>query len=71
MDTTILFNAVWDSLTALENWVERGLAPKTQSVADTVGVPGRTRPLCEFPGWPKYRGNGNVDAAESYLCANP
>ena len=62
------FNAAWDSLTALENWVERGVAPPPQVVADTAGVPGRTRPLCEWPAWPRYRGNGEVNTAASFEC---
>lgn len=63
------FNAAWDSLSTLENWVERGIAPGPQVVADTVGVPGRTRPLCAWPTWPKYRGSGDVNAAASFDCA--
>jgi Tannase and feruloyl esterase len=62
------FNAAWDSLTTLENWVERGIAPPPQVVADTAGVPGRTRPLCEWPAWPRYRGSGEVNAAASFEC---
>lgn len=62
------FNAAWDSLTTLEDWVERGIAPGPQVVADTVGVPGRTRPLCAWPTWPKYRGSGDVNAAGSFEC---
>jgi feruloyl esterase len=65
-----VFNAAWDSLTALENWVEKGVAPPAQVVADTVGVPGRTRPLCEYPAWAKYRGRGEVNAASSWECVN-
>lgn len=64
-----VFNAAWDSLTTLENWVEKGTAPPNQTVADTAGVPGRTRPLCDYPSWPKYRGSGDVNAAQSYTCA--
>lgn len=62
-----VFNAAWDSLTALEHWVEEGIAPKRQMVTDTVAVPGRTRPLCEYPAWPKYKG-GNVNDASSFVC---
>ncbi|WP_225984919.1 tannase/feruloyl esterase family alpha/beta hydrolase [Noviherbaspirillum aerium] len=64
-----VFNAAWDSLTTLENWVEKGVAPPNQTVADTAGVPGRTRPLCDYPSWPKYRGSGDVNVAQSYTCA--
>jgi feruloyl esterase len=62
------FNAAWDSLTALEAWVEQGTAPASQVVADTAAVPGRTRPLCEYPSWPRYDGSGDVDAASSFAC---
>ena len=64
-----VFNATWDSLSALENWVEKGIAPKDQVTTDTVGVPGRKRPLCEYPTWPRYRGAGDVNTAESYGCS--
>jgi feruloyl esterase len=67
--TSTVFNASWDSVTALEDWVEKGIAPTNQVVADTAGVPGRTRPLCEFPGFPRYKGSGDVNAAASYHCA--
>jgi feruloyl esterase len=64
-----VFNAAWDSLTALENWVEQGSAPVSQVVADTAGIPGRSRPLCEFPAWPRYNGAGDVNLAASFSCA--
>ncbi len=63
-----VFNAAWDSLTTLENWVEKGMVPPNQVVADTAGVPGRTRPLCDYPAWAKYKGAGDVNAAPSYSC---
>lgn len=66
-----VFNATWDSLAALENWVEKGVAPKGQVTTDTVGVPGRKRPLCEYPTWPRYRGAGDANDAESYVCVFP
>lgn len=59
----------WDSLSALEGWVENGLAPATGVAVDAVaGTYGRTRPLCRFPSWPKYRGSGSLDAAVNYSC---
>lgn len=64
-----VFNASWDSLTALESWVERGIAPSNQIVTDTAGVPGRTRPLCPYPSWPKYNGSGDMNAAASFTCS--
>ena len=63
-----VFNAAWDSLTTLENWVEKGVPPPEQVVADSAGVPGRTRPLCGYPSWPKYKGAGDINSAQSYSC---
>jgi hypothetical protein len=67
--TSTVFNASWDSLTTLEAWVEQGVEPGPQVVADSVGVPGRTRPLCEYPAWPRYTGTGGPDVATSFTCA--
>ncbi|SDF78426.1 feruloyl esterase [Lentzea fradiae] len=57
--------AGWDSLTALERWVERGRSPEHQVVADLTHD--RTRPLCEYPTWPRYRG-GDPSRAASFVC---
>jgi feruloyl esterase len=65
-----VFNATWDSLTALEQWVERGVGPRGQVTTDTIGVPGRTRPLCDYPKWPQYTGSGDVNAAASFVCVD-
>jgi feruloyl esterase len=62
------FNATWDSLSALEQWAETGKAPVAQVTTDTAGVPGRTRPLCDYPDWPRYVG-GDVNRAESFQCS--
>jgi feruloyl esterase len=60
------FAASWDSLSALENWVEKGTPPANPVVADANHA--RTRPLCEYPEWPRYRA-GNPDNAASFVCA--
>lgn len=62
------FNANWDSLAALDQWVSAGKAPANPVVTDTAGVPGRTRPLCEYPSWPRYSGSGDMNKAESFAC---
>lgn len=67
--TSTVFNAAWDSVTTLENWVENGIAPPAQVVADRTGVPGRTRPLCEYPTFPRYNLTGDINAAASFTCA--
>ncbi|WP_337264855.1 MULTISPECIES: tannase/feruloyl esterase family alpha/beta hydrolase [unclassified Serratia (in: enterobacteria)] len=65
------FLPAWNSLTALENWVERGVAPGNRWVMDTnAQTYGRTRPLCQYPSWPKYQGTGSLDAAINYSCTD-
>ncbi len=65
-----VFNQAWDSLASLKNWVERGIDPANNHVIlDTIGVPGRTRPLRIYPSWPKYGGSGDVNAASTFTCA--
>ena len=64
------FNAAWDSLTALENWVAEGTAPRGQVDDRHRGAPGRTRPLCEYPKWARYNGSGDVNLAASFTCVD-
>ncbi|GAA4416387.1 tannase/feruloyl esterase family alpha/beta hydrolase [Actinokineospora soli] len=59
------FAAGWDSVGALEDWVERGRPPVRPVVADKTGD--RTRPLCQYPTWPRYLG-GDPDSARSFGC---
>jgi hypothetical protein len=64
-----VFLAGWDQLTALENWVEQGTDPgEREVVTDLAGVPGRTRPLCLYPKWPRDNGRGDVNVASSFTC---
>ena len=63
------FSMQWDSLTALDNWVENGIAPHNPTITDgSARTKGRTRPLCEFPRWPRYRGAGDENNAANYTC---
>jgi hypothetical protein len=64
----VAFTPAWDPLTTLENWVEKGVMPAPQIITDLVGVPGRTRPLCEYPEWPRYNDSGDVNQASSFTC---
>jgi feruloyl esterase len=64
------FNVSWDSITALENWVEHGAVPVAQVARDAnASQNNRTRPLCEYPTWPKYNGTADINAATSYACS--
>jgi feruloyl esterase len=67
------FSPVWDNLTALENWVEKGIAPANQVMFDGTNTSsrGRSRPLCEYPGYPQYKGSGDPNLASSFTCATP
>ncbi|HSH91904.1 MAG TPA: tannase/feruloyl esterase family alpha/beta hydrolase [Ramlibacter sp.] len=61
-----------DMLGALANWVERGQAPSNlQLVEQEVKAPAfnviRSRPLCEWPAWPRYR-SGDPAQAASFEC---
>ena len=62
----------FDGLGALENWVEKGVAPE-QIIASKIeaGKVTRTRPLCVYPKVAKYKGPGSTDAATSFECALP
>ncbi len=62
------YTPTWDTLAALDGWVSEGKAPVAPVITDIYGSPGRTRPLCEYPAWPKYKGSGSPNAAESFEC---
>jgi feruloyl esterase len=67
------FNAKFDSLAALQAWVEQGKAPAGLTAVDeNMGAnAGRTRPLCEYPKWPKFTGaKGTEKSATSFTCVN-
>jgi len=67
------FNAKFDSLGALHKWVEQGQAPSGLTAIDGNEGPdaGRTRPLCEYPKWPKFTGaKGTEKSAASFSCVN-
>ncbi|SFN06947.1 feruloyl esterase [Streptomyces sp. cf124] len=63
------FTASWDSLSAIQRWSEKGIAPHEPVVSDlNPAASGRTRPLCEYPEWPRYNGLGDPDRAENFTC---
>ncbi|AQT51560.1 feruloyl esterase (plasmid) [Paraburkholderia sp. PGU19] len=64
------FNGSYDGLTALDNWVTKGTEPKNLTITDLAPpTAGRTRPMCEYPQWPKYVG-GDPNLAASFVCSN-
>jgi pimeloyl-ACP methyl ester carboxylesterase len=63
------FNAKIDSLKALQNWVEKDEAPKGLIAVDGNPNANRSRPLCEWPAWPKFTGApGTEGSATSFTC---
>jgi len=64
-----VFNAKFDSLSALEDWVEKGQPPSGLTVMDGNANANRTRPLCAYPTWPKFTGvPGSENSAASFTC---
>ena len=49
-----------------------GQAPSNMIAVDqNPKTAGRTRPLCNYPTWPKYNGSGDINSAENYTCVSP
>ncbi|MGY0195999.1 tannase/feruloyl esterase family alpha/beta hydrolase [Leptothrix sp. BB-4] len=61
----------FDLLTPTMAWVEHGTDPGTPT-ASKLGSDGTvqfTRPLCQHPAYPKYKGSGDLRSAASYACS--
>lgn len=59
----------WPAMEALDSWSTSGLAPGTLTGKDANDATrGRTRPICRYPGFPRYKGMGDVNWAGSYIC---
>jgi feruloyl esterase len=65
-------NADTDIVLSLARWVEQGVAPEA-IVASSVenGKVTRQRPLCVFPKQARYKGSGDINAAENFTCVAP
>jgi hypothetical protein len=61
-----------DLFAALVAWVEQGRAPAGLELVEQEPIPPftvkRSRPLCEWPQFPRYR-SGDLNAAGSFACA--
>jgi len=65
-----------DLLSAMENWVEKGIAPSSANLVAAkvdlqTGTPLLARPLCKYPLYPRYKGAGDPASAASFTCAAP
>jgi feruloyl esterase len=56
----------FDSLAALDRWVESGQAPDEVIATREDGK--LSRPLCRYPTLPRYKGSGDPAAASSFEC---
>jgi feruloyl esterase len=60
---------------ALEQWVEKGVAPEKIIATKAASLweasqPGQmTRPLCPYPQVAKYKGSGDTNDAANFVCA--
>jgi feruloyl esterase len=57
----------FDLLSAAVDWVEKGMAPDFV-VATGTDFPGRSRPLCAYPAYAHYKGQGNTEDAANFEC---
>jgi feruloyl esterase len=62
-----------DIVLALQQWVEKGIAPETVTAARDIDDGAttkttRTRPLCAYPKVARYKGTGNTDDAANFAC---
>ena len=57
----------FDLLGAVVDWVENGKAPDSVT-ATGKDFPGRTRPLCAYPKYAHYKGQGDPENASSFEC---
>jgi tannase/feruloyl esterase len=62
-----------DFLSVLRDWVERGRSPRNLVATrnDPAGNVLFARPLCEYPNYPRYEGEGDPADAASFRCVAP
>lgn len=58
-----------DLITALVDWVEKGVAPDQLVATGTSSTGTFERPLCPYPSFPKYTGSGDTSKATSFTCS--
>lgn len=59
---------VFDALSVIDTWVEKGDAPERIVVSEPPGKPAMTRPLCPYPQVAQYTGEGSTDEAANFQC---
>ncbi|RYF41939.1 MAG: tannase/feruloyl esterase family alpha/beta hydrolase [Comamonadaceae bacterium] len=62
----------YDPLQAVVDWVEKGQAPEVIAAAAQANnsyFANRTRPLCPYPKFAKYKGSGSLEDAANFSCS--
>ena len=57
----------FDLLGAMVDWVEKRTTPRSV-IATGNAFPGRSRPLCPYPKYAQYKGQGNTEDASNFEC---
>ena len=61
----------WNGVEVLDKWVAGGQRPDTLTATDVaLQTAGRTRPLCVFPKFPRYKGQGAANDASNFECVS-
>ncbi|KAJ3456778.1 hypothetical protein MRS44_016801 [Fusarium solani] len=58
-----------EPLSALVDWVERGISPETLFTETTMSGKSVSRNLCPYPSTLRYDGKGDVNSAKSFTCS--
>ncbi|RTE84274.1 hypothetical protein BHE90_001172 [Fusarium euwallaceae] len=58
-----------EPLSALVDWVEKGISPDTLFAKTTMGGKSVSRNLCPYPSTLRYDGEGDVNSAKSFTCS--
>lgn len=64
----------FDTVQAMVDWVEKGQPPDrilARAAPNQAWFPGRSRPLCPYPAFARYKGAGPVEDHGSFECVRP
>ncbi len=63
----------FNTLKAIEQWVEKGIAPDKIILThrDDQRRAFRTRPVCAYPKTARYKGSGDPNDAADFSCIDP
>jgi len=63
----------FNTLKAIQDWVENGVAPEKINAVhrDGQGEVFRTRPVCAYPKVAIYKGSGDINNDANFTCSLP